>query len=842
MTVPRILAFSIAISSFAAFGVSFAQEPSSLSESDEAAAEVSEASEAGETAETAQVDAVEEEDEAENHQVTQEADDIEDIDETSGRYATDPQVLDARRVIARIVVRGNVRVEDEAVKEAMASRVGIVPTEAMVADDIRNIYDLGYFSGVEIRTEKNHQGQGWTLVVKVVEKPAISKISFEGFGRVSSSDVEDKLQMKKHKIVSESLIAMDVELIESMHKKKGYYLARGSYEIRQRDGEAELIYKVDPGHKVFVGNVQIVGNESFSESFLLSMMQTQPFSQLRSLFGSMSYNEFVVEQDQGLLSYLYQDRGFAKVKVARPITVLSRDQQYMDITFEVEEGKRYRLGKLDFSGDLLFDKDQLTDRILSKEGDYFRISQLRESIDLVSHKYGDLGYAFVDVSPDISFDDTQLKADIDFQITKGKKAYFGDFVIKGNAKTRDNIIRRELVVAAGDLFSKTGLKQSQRNIESLGFFDSVKFIRKIDDRFGDVVHYTIEVEEKSTGQIQGSLGYTPSGYTDANWFGQGRYEEKNQLGRAYVFDLAATYSNQNNYSAKAYFSNPRIYDSQWFFGANAAYTVQNVISLGFDLDEKRLSSGIHTGRTIWEKIRGSAGIEFARTQQSSVLYLSEALRLSGDTIGLTVSVSRRDFNSYIDPTKGTLISLSQTWIGGPLGGDYSMQERKAEAMFYYPVRFAENFSTYFKWRLEMAGLTAFAGSQPPLFKRYRLGGAFNLRGYAPNSITPRFVFWKSPFDYDQLSYYPKGGNRKVVLQGEYYLPLIPQAKMKALVFFDSGRVFDNDQQWSLRDFYSDVGFGVRWVTPMGPLRFEWAFPIQENGTLGPYRLVFNIGY
>lgn len=741
--------------------------------------------------------------------------------------------------IEAIVVRGNVRVEDEAIKAAMVSEEGDQPNSQRSAEDLRSIYDMGLFSEVEIRTIQS--GDRWNLVVDVVEKPALSKVEFEGFGVVSSDDLEDELAMKVHTIVNEDLMAKDIALIESKYKQKGYYLARATTEIRSDDQQHTLVYKVDSGHKVYVGDVNIVGNMSFATEFLMTFLQTQPFSYLRSVFGSQSYSESAVERDQGMLTYFYQDRGYAQVKGGEPIVALSSDQRYMDVTFQLEEGLRYNFGEVSYSGDLLFSSAELIEMSDVKAQQLFRISELKQTVSQLSDEYGDLGYAFVDVSPDVSFDDDNQLAHVDFQISKGKKAYFGRFTVQGNTKTRDNVIRRELVVSAGDLYSTSGLRLSQSRLESLGFFDSVKMVRSIDKDRDDVIHYTVVVDEASTGQVQASVGYTPSGYTNANWFGQGRYDEKNMFGRAYIFDFSATYSNTQNYSSRAYFANPSVFDSKWSFSSHVSYTQQNVISLGFDLSERRLATSFQTGRGIWEHIRSSVGIEWARTEQSSILYLSDALRLSGDTVGLTWTVSRRVLNNNIDPSKGTILRASQTWMGGPLGGDHSLQEREFEAVAFVPVNVLDNFNTYFKTKVLVSQLSSFQGESPPLFKRYRLGGAFNLRGYAPNSITPKFVFWKSPFDYDQSSYYPKGGNRQLVFQAEYVLPLIPQAKMNALVFADAGRVFDNDESWTLSGLYSDVGFGVRWVTPMGPLRFEWAFPIEENG-LGSHRFVFNIGY
>ena len=746
-----------------------------------------------------------------------------------------------------VEVEGHVRVESAAIISQLESEVGDKLTPEGVAEDIRSVFAMGYFAEVEARTvpfeSPGAQPGDVKLIFQVVEKPAIVAITFQGFTEISPGDVEDKLKSKVFTIVSEDDLSEDLRTIEQMHKEKGYFLAEATYTLTNESlNEVHLEFRLVLGQRLRIGGVNIVGNKRFNDAYLLDLMLSQPYDRSEALLGSPYYLEAAQQRDEQFLSFHYQDHGYAEVKVGTTLKELTVDQRFVNLTFYIEEGLLYHLGEITFSGDLVFSEEELHEMVETSEGSLFRISELRRSLENIMNQYGDLGYAFVDVHPETTFDVKTQKVSIDWQIRKGKKAYFGSVKVIGNTKTRDNVIRRELSIHDGDLYSSTELENSRAQVERLGFFETVKFVRKVDRKNPQILHYTIKVEEKSTGQIQASIGYTPGGYTDANWFGQGKYEEQNQSGYGWNLGLSATYSNSNNYGTRFNFGNPRVWDSLWSAGFSLEHRKQNVVALGFDLLERRNSFSVYGGRTLFEKVRGTVGWEMNRTRQESSLYLSDALRMSGDTYGVVFSLSRKDLDNYLDPTEGNQLRLSQRFVGGPLGGDYSYREAEFEGLYYHPITLGRDYRTHIKLRAEVAQLSSYYGSPPPFFQRYRLGGPFNLRGFAPNSISPRFVFWKSPFDYDEQAYYPKGGDRKLVLQAEYYLPLISKARIKALLFADAGRVYDNHEPFVLKGLHADVGFGLRMVTPIGPFRFEWAFPIEEGGSLGPYRFVFNIGY
>lgn len=736
-----------------------------------------------------------------------------------------------------IEIKGNLKVESSAIKSILKSKKGKQLSRNSVADDIKAIFELGYFS--DVRVYKTNSGSGVKLLFEVVEKPSIVEIKFEGLEEVKKEDLDEKLSTKLYTILDESTISADLRLIEKSYAEKGFFLAKATYEAKNiNKNETAVTFRVQENGKILVGDVHILGNEYFSDPQLTEMMATRPTTRSTVLGSSSLFQEAFVKRDVEFLSYYYQDFGFAEVKVGKAYTEIGVDRQYVDVTFSVEEGTQYWLGDITFSGDLLYSDAELREALNLESGDLFKISKFRRDVDALVDLYGDLGYAYVDVNPKTKFDRKSQKVHVDFQFTKGPKVYFGLMQVVGNSKTRDNVIRRELEIADGDLYSRIGLRDSKSGIERLGFFESVQVIKERDPSDENKLNLKIKVKEKPTGQLQAAIGYTPSGATDASWFGQGRYEEKNQSGKGWNVNFTGKTDGGDNYNLDLGFGDPRLNDSLWSIGANLGYEQRKITSFGIDILEERKSAGARIGRNLFEKVRGSFGLTLRNVNQTTTEYLSDKFKLVGDTISASFTLSRKVVDNYIDPTDGTSVGVTHKFITG----DYSYMETEASGQYYIPLSYTETYKTHFKFNLQLGKLSPFEDSPLPIIERYKLGGANDLRAYSPNSITPKFPLWKTPFEFDSLSAFPKGGDRRLLFQGEYFMPLIPQAGIKALLFFDAGRVYDNEEEFEISGLTKDVGFGIRWVTPIAPFRFEWAFPVDEDGKLGKHNLIFNIGY
>ena len=751
-------------------------------------------------------------------------------------------IFAAGETIEDIVVRGNGRVESDAILTIIKTRRGDKLSEASVRDDMQTLFDLGYFS--DLRIFRKSTAGGVTLVIQVAEKPAITAISYEGMHEVKEDDVKEKIETKLYTIVNEGKITGDLRAIEKVYAEKGFYLARVTYVLENvGPNEVVLKYMVDEGGMVQVSDVAIIGNQYFSDADLIQKMASQPFTRSAAYGSSSLFKDDFIKNDLGFLQWIYKDNGFAEVQVAKPHQVLDPDRHFVKITYKVEEGLQYNVGTIDLSGDLLFAKEDLTKLMKLKSGGLFRYGQFTRDIETMTDKYGDLGYAYADINPVVTFDKDKRQANINYEISKGEKIYFGDMTIIGNTKTRDNVLRRDFKVHDAELYHSTGLSDTRKELSRLGFFEDIQVLKERNSGDESVLDLKYKVKEKPTGQLQASVGYTPpqGGATKSGFFGQGAYDEQNQSGYGYKTSLHGKWDGDRNYSLDLGFTNPRVNDSEWSAGTNVdfSHAVEEIIT-DVKTEEKKYGVSVFVGRKIIEEVTARVTYSLQKTDQNNDQYLADKFQMRGLQSSMIFSLFRYATDNNIAPTEGTEVTLRQKITGGPiLRGDYKFQESSIDAAWYIPLDYSDTFRTYFRLSGSLSYIYSYLGQPVPFAERYRLGGYNDMRGFDYQTLGPRFYMLRAP-GYEPKAY-NRGGDKKLLLQFEYFVPLIPEAGIKALAFMDMGRVYDDSELLSLKDMSRDVGFGFRWQTPIAPFRFEWAYPVV-NGQLGDPKPIFSIGF
>ena len=743
--------------------------------------------------------------------------------------------------ISSIEVEGNRKVEKAAVIAALESKVGSELNAKTIEDDIHNIYQLGFFSDIRIYKD------GTKLIIRLKEKPSIVAIEYEGMDEVSEDDLEDKLESTVYSIVDMEAIQADVRTIETEYLQKGYYLAKISYElvpVENSDYEVKLIFKVEEGGKVLIGDVEVLGNKYFTDYELIEKFLSKPYTRtsIISAPGSI-YNEEFVKRDTEIIGYLYKDQGFAEVQVGKTFKMIDQDRRFVQLTFQVEEGVQYKIGGIDISGDILYDKSEIKDWMKLKKGELFRFSFLRKDVETIIDKYGDKGFAYVDVNPRHRFDREKKLVYLNYEITNGDKVYFGDITFAGNTKTRDNVLRRELKIAEAELYSGTRLRKSKGNIQRLGYFDEVQAIRSRDKRNPSILNYEVRVKEKPTGQLQAAVGFSPNTNTsESQFFGQGRYSENNQSGYGWRANVTARWNTGKNYDFNLGWDNPRVDDSLWSLGVNGFLRSQvRRFTAGVEVQETRRGASIRVGRRIFEMINLSTAFKTSAIQQTSDGFILDTFKDEGRENSIIFSLSRNATNNFIDPSDGSKLRASQQISGGFLGGTRQYMETILDGAYFHPIDFNEGYRTYFRFHGRFGFLWPYEKANIPLFSRYLLGGAEDMRGWRFNEIGPTFNIMQSPND--RTLDIDKGGNKEFLFQAEYFVPIIPEANIKALVFYDAGNVFLEQQGLTLQDPYQDVGFGFRWITPVAPFRFEWAWQVSGDGKLSEKpNFIFYLGY
>jgi outer membrane protein insertion porin family len=762
----------------------------------------------------------------------------------SALVAAAPTAALAAERIEEVVVRGNQKVEADAITTVLKSQKGSQLDAASVRADIKLLHDLGYFS--DIKFLKEPSGDGIRMIVEVVEKPAIGSIQFVGLAEMKEDDFKEKLESKVFTIVNESKINADLRMIEKQYLEKGFYLAKATYKLEpnpNNPNEVNLVFNVEEGGKVLVGDVHILGNQYFSDTEIIDKFYSKPYTRMSNISppGSV-YNDDFVKRDVEVLSYLYKDQGFAEVNVSNPVKIMEEDRRFVRLTLEVEEGIQYSVGGIEFSGDLLYTPEEMKEWMLLKPSELFRFTNFRKDVEMLVDKYGDKGYAFADVNPKHRYDREKKLVYLNYEITKGEKVYFGDFTFIGNTKTRDNVLRRELEVADSELYSGTRLTKSKTNIERLGYFEEVQTLRERDEKNPQILNYKVKVKEKPTGQLQAALGFSPGAEGNQNkWFGQGKYTEENQFGKGWRTSLTGQWNGGKNYSLEVGWTDPRFDDSDWSLGFSAFIRNQvRLVTRDVDIQEARRGGSVTVGRRIYELIRASITYRYSTIKVDSDTALIGNFDESGNESSIILGVARNATNNYIDPSEGSDVRIAQEFTGGGLlGGTRQYLETTASASFYLPIDFSDTYRTYFRFAGDFGLLWQNGDERIPLLTRYRLGGPEDLRGYEQRSVGPKSSILQTPTG--QPEEINLGGTKKLLFQAEYFMPIIKEANIKGLLFYDMGRSYAEDETVDLSAMNRDVGFGFRWITPVAPFRFEWAYPI-ENGEVGDLRFIFYLGY
>jgi outer membrane protein insertion porin family len=741
------------------------------------------------------------------------------------------------RKIQEITVQGSVRIEKEAVLAKLSSKPGVVLTADLLRQDIQTVFALGYFDEVEFLGVPT--ASGVNLTIQVVERPAISKVSFEGNEKISSEDLNEVVKLKAWSILDVNKVREDLGLIQKHYEEKGFYLTKVSHEVKPIEGKSdqvELVYKIRDFEKVQIRKITFLNNKRFSDEQLKAiLMETKEGGAFSALGSSASFKESAFKQDLQRLTYWYLEHGYVKFRYENPVVTVSEDKKSVFISLYLDEGEEYKVGSVDFGGDLLFGRDELSRDLTLKSEEVFSISKRNTDIQHLSEMYEDKGFAFANVIPRMQIKDESRTVDIQYDFEKGSLVYFGEISIVGNSKTHDKVIRRELKIREGELYSGTKLRQSRENVERLGYFAPGEVIFNkvsVKDR-PDLVNIEISIKERSTGTI--TLG---AGYGDfQGFFFSAQISEQNFLGKGQSLSLTGQYAaDQLSRSLSLGYTDPFIFDTRWTAGADFFYVL-------FPIPDKYLTR--KTG------INFRFGYPIAEYTNAYVTYKLENLIIEEDANALLSldpvdkeadsgllssvvwSVVRDKRNNRFETTGGNFQSASLETSG--FGGDKSFVKLVLNNRYYTKLVG----DLVLRNSTELGNIFALAGDTVPPAERFYLGGANNLKGFTLFSVGPR----KDPRadKNGRLVEEPEGGKVEAFTLVELEYPLIREAGLKFVLFFDAGNAYRDWDEARGLEMRADAGFGFRWFSPIGPLRFEWGYPLDRKPGENNVNFVFFIG-
>ncbi|MEA3436471.1 MAG: outer membrane protein assembly factor BamA, partial [Thermodesulfobacteriota bacterium] len=723
-----------------------------------------------------------------------------------------------REVIIKIIIKGNKRIEADAIKRVIIAAPGDIFIPKNLSNDLKTVYSMGYFEDVRIEAESTSKGK--IIFFKVKEKPTIRRIILKGnSSRFEDEKIKENLNIKTGSILNIFKVQKNVKRIEALYKEKNYHNVKVDYKtVELKNNQADLTFIIEEGEKVRIKTINFIGNKAYSEKELKKILKSSERGFFSWLTSSGDLKREDLNEDIARLAAFYHNNGYIQAKIGEPKVEFK--ENHIEITIKIKEGAQFRVGKVYIKGDLVMAKEKMLERIKISNQEYFNRRIVQNDVILLKDIYSDEGYAYTDILPRTEKDFDKLVVNITFDIKKGKQVYFEEIIISGNTKTRDKVIRRQLKVYEQELFSGVRLKRSIRNLYRLDYFTDVK-VNTLKGSADDKMVLKIDVTEKPTGSFSFGGGYS----TYEKVFLTASISQKNLFGRGQILDMTGKFGDvTKKYSLG--FTEP------WLFDIPLSASIKLYDwEYEYDTYDKRSRGGIFKlGYPVFDYTRGyisfaydKADIEITNEEEApqSIVDLVEDV---GDEDIITNSIIaelRYDSrNRIFNPTKGSDHSMIVEYAG--FGGDIGFTKYTANTGWYIPL---------FK---DLVGLVHAKGGyvrensdgKLPDYERFFLGGINSLRGFDWEDLAPK--------DEDGNSI---GGDRFVQFNIELLMPLFKDAGIVGVIFFDTGNVYEKDEDINLGELRESAGFGFRWFSPIGPIRLEYGYildPIEGQGEGGQW--------
>ncbi|MGZ6030121.1 MAG: outer membrane protein assembly factor BamA [Myxococcaceae bacterium] len=737
-------------------------------------------------------------------------------------------------------------------KRALKNKVGRPFDPALTGADIQSLWSLGYFQDIQLLTQRL-PGGGIAYVVRIVERPSIRQWRLQGNDEVSKDDFKDVIDLKPYQILDLDSVRRNVKKIQEKYVEKGFFLAEVTYRIIPVQGanQADVVFVINEHAKVMVKQVNLIGADKISPEELKAQMITKEGSFLAFLTGEGNFREEAFQRDLAVIEAAYYDRGFLNVKVEKPTVAVSPDKRLIYISVKIIEGEPYRISSIDFSGDLIVPKVKLYSVIDSRVGDYFSRAKVLKDDQSLADIYQDLGYAYANFNPETNVNPQEHTVALDFKVEKGKLQTIERIEISGNTKTRGTVIRRELRVYEGELFSASGMRRSKERVTALGFFETVELNFK-PGRDDTHVVITVEVKEKSTGSFQVGFGFS----SVENFIFTAQVTQNNFLGWGTTVSLSAQLSSLRQLVQLSYYD-PYFFDTDWLFSFDLYRTQIDQ----FDFTRQAVGASANVGYHILEDLIGTVGYtrEWVEanpggtgTGPNAGVLNTNTIPLYGrfrigtqvtSAVRLSLSWDKRDNRLF--PSKGFYQFVSAEFAPAWLGGTLNYARYTLFSRFYFPLPFG----SVFKTNLTVGYIANLDSTFPlPVSELYYVGGINTIRGYSLNSIAPSVLVPACGRPDCVSTVFLVGGNKDFIVNLELEFPIVPKVGIKGVVFLDAGNSFganssyfqDPEHSLPLGLFWA-AGFGIRWFSPVGPLRFEWGFPLTPRPIDQSVLFEFTIG-
>ena len=733
-----------------------------------------------------------------------------------------PVYAQEKFTISEIVVEGNQRVSNETVFAYLPVEVGDELSENRFSNLIKALYDTELFEDVAIERSDS------VVRITVVENPIINRVNIEGNDVLSDERLLEELDIQPRRVYTQRIALDATETLLKIYELSGRFAARVEPKIiRLENNRVNLVFEVDEGPLVKIKNIRFIGNDNFSDFTLRQVVSSRQKRWWAFLSSADKYDEGRLNYDVRLLRQHYLSRGYADVEVRRVQGGLLPDRTGFAITFEIEEGIRYKLKDVNFISEIPnVDLASFRDLIPLDAGDWYDVRYVEEGLVNITNELGNKGYSFVNITPEVETNPEEALLNLTINIGNAQKNYIERIQVVNNTRTLDRVIRREFELVEGDAFNQLKLDRSIRNVRNLGYFRNVQ-VSTEQGTTADQSVVKVDVEEQPTGDLSVGAGYSS---LDKTTFSFG-INEKNFLGTGRALNLSTSVSgSQANYQiglTEPYFLNRDLRGSASIFSNQQKSNDFTSTSKGLGL-----GVGFSAANDVYHRINYQYSNTDSRQKNattSTSITGEENKTLTTSSVGYTLG--RSTLNNRFDPTEGTLTEVTETFSG--IGGDVKYARTEAQFGYYKPFLF-NRIVMGLRGRM---GYVDGLGDKVSQSNRFFIGGR-NVRGFAGGGIGPR----------DTGTTAAVGGNNMYTGSAELISSygFSKDLGIRWTVYSDIGSTWGTDYAEGVTGADNDamrqsVGFGLLWDTAIGPLSFYWADAITKENFDKTKRFQFNIG-
>ena len=745
--------------------------------------------------------------------------------------AQGPEAPQAPPIIRSIEVEytGPSTVSKERILAQMRTRVGQPYSDQVVEQDVETLYKTGSILNVRIFAEP--ESDGVKVIVSVQTRSIVREIVIDGAERIKAKKLRKEIKLKLNQPINEQQLEEARQKIIEIYQAHGFTDVSAQFRvdaIDEKRGTSRVVFTINEGVKGAVSRIRFEGNEHFSERVLRKQMKTRGKTLISFFDKSGRLDEVQLEQDLDKVREWYQDHGYIDVEIKNVRKERSHNGPLI-LTIVVAEGPQYHVGKLTISGEKVAREDSIRALLKMKEGSVYSPKALHDDAKAVADAYGSGGYVDLVILPE-GTPAGPARIDVHYKIEEGDRSFLQRVNIVGNTRTKDKVIRREVLIAPGDVFNTVRVDTSKKRLENLGYFSKVETYPEDTDVAGRK-DLTILVQEKRTGSLSFGAGFSTIdslvGFVELT---QGNFDLMNWpafTGAGQKFRLRIQYGTQRK-DFVLNLTEPYFLDRKLSLSGQLFYTEANYLSSVYD--QRNYGFSIEARKPINAFMYASLGY---RLQDIDIYNVSSAASApikaqKGSFVESEVFTSlvfdRRD--NPLLTRRGQRVSLSPYLAGGFLGGDTQIYGWDLEASQYFPFKW----DTILLFNGEIATVNQWgSGSDVPIFDRLYLGGSNNLRGFDFRDVGPKDQFGET-----------LGGKSMARLTVEFTVPIV--AKARAAIFYDTGFVHSDAWDFGTSHVASDIGVGVRLDLPIGPLRIDYGIPLQKDGNTGSGKFNFNVGY